>query len=579
MGLQLHRLVAVAAGKEPADMVVKGGRVLDVFGGGVRAADVAICDGLIAGVGAYEGREVVQAQGRFVLPGFIEGHIHIESTALAPSEFARVVATRGTTTVIADPHEIANVAGLQGVRYMLGAAEEAPIDLLYAAPSCVPATHMETAGARLGPAEVAEMLSWPGIIGLAEMMNYPGVISGDEEALAKLAAAAGRHVDGHAPGLAGAALQAYVAAGPRTEHEATSLAEAEEKLAAGMWVMIREGSAARNLGALAPLLFGPGAWRCLLVSDDKNPEDLLEQGHLDHCLRRAVAEGVPALAAIRAVTINAATCFGLHDRGAVAPGLLADLVLVQDLESFTVREVFKSGRRINGAWGYRHLPDRGPVALTSSCRLPEPTEQSLAVPAPGADGSVTARVIGIVAGELLTESLRLELAVADGRVLPDPERDVLKLAVIERHAKGGGIGVGFVKGLGLRSGALASTVAHDSHNLVVAGCDDAEMLAAAREVRDMGGGQLVWAGAEDIVRLPLPIAGLMSGEDAQVVARQHRMVREAARRLGSDLADPFMHLSFLALAVIPSLKLTDRGLVDVDAFQIVSVVEGDAAGA
>jgi len=460
------------------------------------------------------------------------------------------------------------------MRYMLAAGQDAPIDLLYTAPSCVPATHLETSGAELGGEQVAEMLGWPGVIGLAEMMNFPGVISGDHAVLAVLQAAAGRHIDGHAPGLTGRELQAYVGAGPSTEHEATTLAEAQEKLTAGMWIMIREGSAAKNLSALVPLLSGPGAGRCLLVSDDKSPSDLLAHGHLDHVLRLAVAQGASALDAVRAVTVNPAMCFSLQDRGAITPGRLADLAVVDNLQSFSVKMTFKAGKRICANGGDHALPGTGLSAVTSTCKLPELTERSFSVAAPAGADTARVRVIGIVPGELLTETLEAQLPVYGGLVTADPAQDVLKLAVIERHGKGGLIGLGFVRGIGLKHGALASTVAHDSHNLVVVGAEDAAMLAAAREMGHMGGGQLVWGGSDDVTRLPLAVGGLMSREDAGMVAAEQGALLRAARKLGSTLQDPFMQLSFLALPVIPSLKLTDRGLVDVGAFGFVDVVVG-----
>ncbi len=560
------RRIAIARGDAHADLALRGGRVLNVFTGEVVDADVALCGELIAGVGRYRGTEEIDLNGAVVLPGFIDGHIHIESTMLSPARFAEAVSPRGTTTVVADPHEIANVSGLAGVRYMLADDAGGPVDIYLMAPSCVPATHLETSGAELGPAEVERMLAWPGVLGLAEMMNFPGVLASSEGVVLKLAGAEGRPVDGHAPGLTGADLQAYATAGPRSEHEATTLEEAREKLAAGMWIMIREGSAARNLQALAPLLQSEGADRCLLVSDDRNPVDLLADGHLDHALRQAVALGVPAHRAVRAVTLNAATRFGLSDRGAVAPGWRADLAVVSDLEDFEVRLVLKSGRR---ARELLRQPAASPAALRATCDVGELTEASFAIPC---DAAATVRVIEIVPGQVVTRVGQARLRQHEGELSAQPGDDLLKLAVIERHHGTGRVGLGFVRGLGLERGAMASTVAHDSHNLVVAGASDGAMLRAAEAVCNAGGGQAVATDDEVLALLPLPIGGLMSEAQIASVAEGVQALMQDASELGCELADPMMALSFLALPVIPELRLTDRGLVDVATFEVVPLI-------
>lgn len=480
---------------------------------------------------------------------------------LSPARFAEAVSRHGTTTVVADPHEIANVSGLDGVRYMIEASRGGPIDLLLTAPSCVPATHLETSGAELGPDEVEQMLRWPEIHGLAEMMNFPGVLFADPAVLRKLASAAGGIIDGHAPRLGGRDLQAYVAAGPRSEHEATSLEEAHEKLAAGMWVLLREGSTARNLADLAPLLCGEGAHRCLLVSDDRNPVDLHERGHLDETLRRAVALGVPAPRAVQAATLNAAQCHRLHDRGAVAPGLLADLTVVADLEQFEVQLTLKRGVPVDEI---APAPEPETARVRGSVQVEGLADATLRIAAEGASARV--RMIDVAPGQILTGSGEATLPVRDGSVIADRSQDVAKLAVFERHHGSGRVGLGFVRGLGLREGAIASTVAHDSHNLVVAGMSDAAMLRAAQALIEAGGGQCAATEAEVLAALPLPIAGLMSDRSLQEVVEQVSALQEAARSLGCELEDPLMALSFLALPVIPALKLTDRGLVDVDAF-------------
>jgi adenine deaminase len=560
------RRVAIARGEAPADLVLRGGRALNVFTGELVEADVALCGEMIAGVGRYRGNEEIDLDGAIVLPGFIDGHIHIESTMLSPTRFAEAVSPHGTTTVIADPHEIANVSGLAGVRYMLADAAGGPVDIYLTAPSCVPATHLETSGAELGPAEVERMLAWPGVLGLAEMMNFPGVLLGVEEVMLKLAAAEGRPVDGHAPGLSGADLQAYATAGPRSEHEATTLEEAREKLAAGMWIMIREGSAARNLRELAPLLQGEGADRCLLVSDDRNTFDLLADGHLDNTLRQAVALGAPAHRAVRAVTLNAATRFGLNDRGAVAPGYRADLAVVSDLEDFEVQLVLKSGRRARDLF---RPPTKTPAALRVTCDVGDLTAASFAI---RCDGTATVRVIEIVPGQVVTRHGQAALRSREGELHAQAADDLLKLTVIERHHGTGHVGLGFVRGLGLRRGAMASTVAHDSHNLVIAGASDQAMLRAAEAICSAGGGQAVATDDEVLALLPLPIGGLMSEAEVASVGEGVRALTRAARGLGCELADPMMTLSFLALPVIPELRLTDRGLVDVAAFEVVPLI-------
>ncbi len=570
----LGRAVRQARGEDPADLVVRGATVLDVVTGELRRADIAICVDRIVGLGDYRGREEIDASGLVAIPGLIDGHVHIESSMLAPEVFAAAVAARGTTAVVADPHEIANVAGIEGVRYMLDAGQRSPIDIFIMAPSCVPATHMETAGAELGPDQVAEVLGLPGVIGLAEMMNFPGVVAGAEDVLAKLAAAAGRVIDGHSPGLRGPDLQAYVAAGPRSDHECVELGEAREKLAAGMWIMVREGGAARNLAELAPLLSGDAAWRCMLVTDDCNARHLAQHGHIDWVLARAVEQGIEPHVAVRAATLNPATYFRLYDRGLLAPGMKADITLVEDLSAFRARLTIKDGRIIARDGRPTETPARQvPEALRASCRLPDLSPDNLVVRCPGGDSrSVHCRVIEVVPGQIITRAVEVELPCRNGRIAIDAADDVCLAAVIHRHGRGGGIGVGLVRGFGLQVGALASTVAHDSHNLVIVGRSPEEMLAAARAVAEMGGGQVVVRGGKVAAAVPLPVGGLMSDRSLAEVAAEVARVEAAARDLGCSLPDPFMTLSFIALPVIPELRLTDLGLVDVGAFDLVPVV-------
>ena len=561
MGREMESVIRQARGAEPVDVLLRGGTVVDVLTGRLRRAEVAIAGQRIAGVCGEvpEARRLIDCTGKFIAPGLIDGHIHLESSLLHPLEFARAAAAHGTTTVIADPHEIANVCGTEGARFMARAAGGGPVDVLLSVPSCVPASPLETSGAELGPREVAEMLAWPEAIGLGEMMDVPGVLAGQPHVLAKLAAAAGKPIDGHAPGLTGRDLQAYVAAGPDSDHECTTLAEAEEKLTAGMWIMIREGTAARNLPDLVPVVLDRAkAGRCLFVSDDLAPSELLVDGHLDRILRLAVAAGVDAIEALRLVTVNPAARFELCDRGAIRPGLLADIVVFDDLATFRVSCVLKRGVDVTEL-GQAPTEVAPPAA---GCRIGALTPETFAVPAPAGE----VRVIGVVPGQIVTEALTMALPSSGGRMVADPASDVAKIAVIERHGRGGGMGLGFVKGLGLQRGAVASTVAHDSHNLIVAGADDGSMVAAARAVAEAGGGFVAVMPGGDPHVLPLPIAGLMSDRPIAEVAGAVEVLLDVAATLGCRARNPFATLSFLALPVIPALKITDRGLVDVARF-------------
>ncbi|MCB9516090.1 MAG: adenine deaminase [Candidatus Latescibacteria bacterium] len=565
----LARRIAVARGDEPADLVLRGARVANVLSGRVEAADVAIVDGRIAALGeGYEGRETHALRG-VLAPAFIDAHIHVESSMATPRQFARAVVPRGTGTAVVDPHEIANVHGAAGVRWMLQAAWGLPLRLEVMAPSCVPATHLETAGASIGASGVRKLLEEDGILGLAEMMNFPGVIHRDPEVLAKLAAAEGRPVDGHAPGLAGRDLAAYAAAGIQTDHECTTLAEAKAKLALGMVVMIREGSSARNLAALLRGVTPANSRRWLLCSDDRTPSDLLHEGHVDHLLRRCVAEGLDAMTALQMATLNAADHFGFGDRGAIAPGRLADLVLLDDLKGFRARRVYHAGRLVAEDGALLREPAAGPKPPPGGMNLGAVAAHPFAIPDRGGE---RVRVIVAQGDQLLTgealESPRRE----GGELVADPAGDLLKLAVIERHRGTGNVGLGFVRGFGLARGALASTVAHDSHNLIVLGASDAAMEAAVAAMRKLGGGKLAVDGSGQLLAaLPLPVGGLMSDAPIEETAEGLAALAEAARALGCTLPEPFMTLSFMALPVIPKLKLTDLGLVDVERFEAVAL--------
>ncbi len=562
---ELRRLIRVARGEEPPDLLLRGGWVLNVFTGEILPADVALCGGRIAGIGEdyHAGREVLDLAGACLLPGFIDAHVHIESSLLSPPEYARVVLPRGTTTVVCDPHEMANVLGLDGVRYILQSSASIPLNVFVTASSCVPATGMETAGARFDAEEISSILSWDRVVGLAEMMNVPGVLSGSPPEMEKLLAARrkGRPVDGHAPLLRGLDLNAYVAAGIRTDHESTLPEEALEKLRAGMILMIREGSAARNLETLLPVVTPKNARRCLLVSDDTHPRDLLLEGHMDYRLRKAVSLGIDPVTAVRMVTLNPAEALGLDRLGAIAPGYRADVVAVDDLREFGVRVVVKDGRvavrdgRLEVA-----IPRVGDLERVRKTMQVRPFGvETFRIPLQGN----RVRVIGLTPDQLTTEQLVEEVRTVDGAVEADPSRDLLKLAVIERHRGTGNVGLGLVRGFGLRRGAMASSVAHDSHNLIVVGANDRDMWIAVRHLIEINGGHTVVADGEILETLPLPIAGLLSDRPVEEVVETEERLLEAVRQLGVTIASPFITLSFLALPVIPELKLTDQGLVDV----------------
>ncbi|MEN6545141.1 MAG: adenine deaminase [Armatimonadia bacterium] len=551
---------------ETADLRITGAQTLDVLSGELIDVPLAIAGDRILGFGDYPCAITLDLPGQVLLPGFWDGHLHLESSMLLPGQFAAAAVPHGTVGVVADPHEIANVCGLSGARYLLDNTPHELLDVRVMAPSCVPATPFETAGAEITVADITEMLKWPEVLGLGEVMNCPGVINRDPVMLAKLAAALGKPIDGHAPGLTGAALEAYVAAGPESDHEATTLEEGAEKLAAGMWLMIREGSASRNLQALASLLRGDKRDRCLLVSDDLDAHDLVYRGHLDYLLSQAVRLGVAPLDAVRGVSANVAARFGLLGHGALAPGYVADLVAVSDLASFKVNAVVKSGKLVvqNGKLLAPVQADSQPLPCT--CHVPRLDPDVFLVAAPDAAEQARVRVIVAFDGAIVTGSAEATLRVNGGCVLPDAAQDVLALAVLERHGRNGNVGRGFIRGFGLKAGALASTVAHDSHNLLVIGADAVSMATAARAVVAAGGGQAAAVGDKVLNLLPLPVAGLVSTMSAAEVAASTAKLESAARQLGCALSHPFMTLSFMALPVIPELKLTDRGLFDVGRF-------------
>ncbi len=561
----LERRIAVARGDQPADTVLRGGQVFCVVTGDLIAGDVAVCDGMIAGLGAtYEGAEVIDVSGLILVPGFIDTHLHIESSLVTPYEFDRCVGPLGVTTAICDPHEIANVVGVPGIEYFLEASAHTLMDIRVQLSSCVPSTEMETSGARIGADALAALKDHPRVIGLAEFMNYPGVIHRDPEAMAKIGAFEGRHIDGHAPLLTGKDLNAYVAAGIRTEHEATSAEEAREKLQRGMRVLIREGSVSKDLHALASILDDYTAAYCCLCTDDRNPLDIGEHGHLDYMIRTLIALGVSPRAVYRTASLSAAEAFGLKDRGQIAPGKRADIVAVRSLEACDAQMVMVGGVVLSDkAFAQREIV--APVGRGSvRARKVGPDDFRTGGNREDTD------VIGIIEGKIITDHLHETIVIADGDKRPDLERDLIKIAVLERHGKNGNMATGFVKGFGLKAGAIGSTVCHDHHNIAVVGADYDDMALAANRLQALEGGFVVVRDGKVLAELALPVAGLMSLEPYESVRASLTDLRDAAKGLGVVLEEPFLQLAFLALPVIPALKITDRGLVDVTRFEIIA---------
>jgi adenine deaminase len=550
----------VARGDEPADLVVRGGRVLSVFTREWLDVDVAICDGVIAGLGEYEGRETLDAAGAYVVPGFIDAHLHLETTKLLPSEFARLVLPLGTTAVVADPHEIANVLGTDGVHWLVDVCEDLPLDVFFTASSCVPASGFESPRRPFTPGDLESLLRRKRVIGLAEMMNFPGVISGAPSELAKLEVAGAERVDGHAPGVLGHALQAYAAAGIGSDHEAFTAEEGRERLRAGMWLLIREASAARNLRALVPLVAEFGPSRMAFCTDDREPEHIAEDGHINAMVRDAVSYGVAPEDALVMASHHPALWHRLDHLGAIAPAYQADLLLLPDLERFVPDIVLKRGRVVTEI-----TSTPVPEWLTQSVRIRPVSAEDFRVPWEGGH----ARVIGLVPDQIVTEALVEDLTAEAGFARADPTRDLAKIAVIERHLGTGRIGLGFVRGFGLQRGAFASTFSHDAHNLIVVGTDDEDMVRAVARLVELGGGLVVVDGGSVTAELPLPVAGLVSDLPLGSVIEASEATVAAVHALGSEVPSPFQSLAFLALSVIPSLKITDHGLVDVDRFELV----------
>jgi adenine deaminase len=564
--MDLKELISVARGEIPADLLLKNARIVNTFIGEIEQADVAIHGDRIAGVGDYgKAKEIVDLQGRFLAPGLINGHTHIESSMLHPARYAQAVVPRGTLAVVTDLHEIANVCGFEGIKFVTDLARKLPLDMLFMAPSCVPATHLETSGARISSKEVKRILAHHKIIGLGEMMNFPGVVSGDEEVLKKISASKSKVIDGHAPGLAGKELNAYLSAGIRSDHESTTLEEGKEKLRRGMYLMIREGSSEKNLDALLPLVTDNTYKRCFFVVDDRSCSDLLWEGDIDAVVRKAIERGLEPVRAIQMATINAAEYFRLYDRGGIGPGYIANLITITDLAKLEIDMVFYRGELV--ASQGKPLFPLPPVTmeLRDTVRIKPIMGKSLRIAAAGK----TYPVIEIVPGQIVTRKAMEKMKVMDRAVMPSVERDILKLVVVERHKASGNIGVGLVKGFGLKRGALASSVAHDSHNIIAVGTNDFDILKAIEEINRLQGGLVVCANLEILASLPLPIAGLLSPEPLDVVVSQHEIVAKTAASLGKLPPAPFALLSFLALPVIPELRLTDLGLVDVAEFKLI----------
>jgi len=564
--MDLKELISVARGEIPADLLLKNARIVNTFVGEIEQADVAIYSDRIAGVGDYsKAKEIIDLQGQFLAPGLINGHTHIESSMLHPARYAEAVVPRGTLAVVTDLHEIANVCGSEGIKFVTDVTRKLPLDMLFMAPSCVPATHLETSGAQISSKEVKKILAHPKIIGLGEMMNFPGVVSGDEEVLKKISASKGKIIDGHAPGLAGKELNAYLSAGILSDHESTTLEEGKEKLRRGMYLMIREGSSEKNLDALLPLVTDNTYKRCFFVVDDRNCSDLLREGDIDAVVRKAIDRGLEPIRAIQMATINAAEYFRLHDRGGIGPGYIANLITITDLAKLNIDMVFHQGKLV--AKQGKPLFPLPPITLElrDTVRIKPPMGKSLKIAAV----DKTYPVIEIVPGQIVTKKAVEKMRVVDGAIMPDVERDILKLVVVERHRASGNIGVGLVKGFGVKNGALASSVAHDSHNIIAVGTNDFDILKAIEEINRLQGGLVVCADVEILAALPLPIAGLLSPEPLEVVVSQHEKVERTAASLGNLPPAPFALLSFLALPVIPELRLTDLGLVDVAEFKLL----------
>jgi len=564
-------LIAVAKGEVPADLLIKNAQVVNVFIGKVFTSNVALAGKYIAGIGNYQtGKRIIDAQNLYLIPGLMDAHIHLESTLLTPSAFARAVIPHGTTSIFIDPHEIANVLGIKGINYMLKATQNLPLNVFVLAPSCVPATNLETSGASITAEQIAKLLQHPRVVGLAEMMNFPGVINADKTVLAKIRATheAKKIIDGHAPLLRGKMLQAYIGVSIDSDHETTQLDEAIEKLGAGMWLMLRQGTAAKNLLTLLPAVNSFTVHRCLLCCDDKEPTDLQKQGHIDHLIKLAIKAGINPIWAIKMATINCAQRFGIKRLGAIAPGYRADLILVKNLSDFEIETVIKDGEVIfeEGTLKVSLSPYIEPE-VTNTVHLKDISPDDFRIFVQGEK----VRVIGLLPDQIITKHLIKEAKKEGDEILADPEQDTIKIAVIERHHATGNMGLGLLSGLGLKRGAIASSVSHDSHNIVVAGVNNQDMYCAVKAIEKMQGGFVLVENEVVKAGLALPIAGLISPLSAQEVGFHMKTLCQEAKNLDISLPNPFLTLSFVALPVIPELRLTDKGLVDVNQFKFVAL--------
>ncbi len=563
----IQQKLAIARGEQPAELLFKNARLVNVLSGEIHPAHVAVDDGRVIGLGDYKARKVIDLRGAYLAPGLIDGHFHVESSMLTAVEFARAVVPHGTGAVVIDPHEYANVLGLDGIRYVLESTRKLAVDFFIMLPSCVPATPLETAGARLSADDLKRMISDERVAGIAELMNFPGVFLGVKSELAKIEAGKGKAIDGHAPGLRGKNLNAYALAGVRSDHESVEVAEAREKLRLGLHILLREGSTERNLGHLVPLINAHNAQNCSFATDDKLAGDLVNEGHIDHCVRKAIRLGVPPITAIQIATIHTARHYQLRNFGAIAPRYWADFIVFDSLRKFSIRQTYKKGVLVAEAGEFLgKSPGATPLPRSTMNLRYQPGDFTVR-----ADGRKKIKIIEIVPGQIITRELIVAPKIAGGEIVADPARDILKLVVVERHRATGNVGVGFVRGFKLKQGAIGSTVAHDAHNVVVAGTNDADILFAIRELERLQGGQVAVANGQVKAELPLPIAGLVSDRPLAEVMRRIDGLNRAARALGCRLDSPFMTLSFLSLSPIPALKLTDQGLIDAAKLQKTSL--------
>ena len=572
----MSNIINVARGLEKADLVIKNANIVNVLSEEIHKGDIAICDGVIAGIGKnYSGEKEIDINGAYVTPSFIDGHVHLESTMMLPKEFAKTVLPAGTTTVIIDPHEISNVLGLHGISFMHEAVKDLPMNVYTMLPSCVPATPFETSGFDLNSYDLSLLIDKPWVLGIAEMMNFPGVLNHDKNVMAKLelAKSRGKRIDGHAPYLSGKDLCGYIASGVKSDHECTTPEEAIEKLRLGVYVMIREGTAAKDLDALIPVLKTSNTRKCIFVTDDRHPADLKE--HINGMVRRAVEAGVDPIKAVQVASLNTAEYFGLKDLGAIAPGYKADLLVLPDLKTFKPDIVLKDGQVVaqDGKLAVE-IPENDAIATRNSVNVRWITMDDFKIPTEG-EGLKQVRALEVIPHQLITKSVMSDVKVVDGNAVSNVETDTLKICVIERHRATGNIGKGFVKGFNLKCGAIASTVAHDSHNMIVIGTNDFDMYTAAVALIKCQGGKVVVKDGKIISQLPLPIAGLMSDKEFDFVVEKCDELNKAAHSIGCKLEDPFMTMGFLSLPVIPELKITDKGVFDTNKFDFVDIFEGE----